>query len=155
MQSDEEFKETLAKGTVAEDRVYAWLKSTYAFVQDLRYQTHDKGTGPRLEGVSGHVILPDFAIYDRFKGRHLIDVKAKTSIYPFNGKMYFTVDDYKFRDYLRCVDLLNADGLMLVFVYNDKLYFYDSSEHSGVVTFNNMYGKSAYLFEHDETKIKR
>jgi hypothetical protein len=155
MTTDAEFEATLAAGTAAEDRVYAWLKLRYSFVQDMRYQTHGKGTGPRLEGESGHVILPDFAIYDRFKGRKLIDVKAKTSVYPVNGKMYFTVDDYKFRDYLRCVELMNADDLMLIFVYDDKLYFYDSADHSGTITFNNKYGKTAYLFEHDEARIKR
>ena len=47
----------------------------------MRYQTHDKGTGPRLEGTSGSVILPDFAFYDKFKGKCLLDVKHKTKNY--------------------------------------------------------------------------
>lgn len=146
--TDEEFQGNLRIGTLAEDRVYAYLKLHYSFVQDLRYQTHDKKAGPRLEGTGGSVILPDLAFYDKFKGKKLLDVKHKTS-------PYFTVDDYKMRDYLRCVELLNADGLMFVFVYNDEMYFYDSSERTGPKEFNNGYGKSAYIFEFDRTKIRK
>jgi hypothetical protein len=146
--TDEEFQENLRLGIAAEDKVYSYLRMNCSLVQDMRYQTHDKGTGPRLEGTSGTVILPDFAYYDRFKGRWLLDVKHKT-------KSFFTVDDYKFRDYKRCVELMGCVGLILVFVYEDEMYFYDSSEATGPRVFNNEFGNAAYVFNVDRTKIKR
>jgi hypothetical protein len=146
--TDEEFQENLRIGTEAEDKVYAWLKLHYSFVQDMRYQSHDKGSGPRLEGTGGIVVLPDFAFYDKFKGKCLLDVKHKT-------KNFFTVDDYKMRDYLRCVELMNAEGLVLCFVFEDEMYFYDSTEKAGPIQFNNAYGKAAYKFEFDRSKIKK
>jgi len=151
---DKDFEKSLAIGTKAEDKVYVWLKQTYAYVQDMRYQTRDKGTGPRLEGAAGSIILPDFAVYDRFRGKRLLDVKAKSSVYTISGKSYFTVDDYKFQDYLKCVELMNLDGLLLLFVYGDKFYIYDAEDHKGIHKFDNNYGKSAYLFEYDKDKIR-
>jgi hypothetical protein len=120
----------------------------------MRYQTRDKNTGPRLEGMGGSVILPDFAVYDRFRGKHLLDIKAKSSVYTISGKSYFTVDDYKLHDYLRCVYLMNMDGLLLLFVYGDKFYIYDAKDNTGQHQFNNHYGKKAYLFEYDRSKIR-
>lgn len=155
MVSDVDFEKNLAAGTKAEDEVYAWLKSTYGFVQDMRFQTREKGTGPRLEGMGGSIILPDFAVYDGFRGKKLLDVKAKSSVYKINGKDYFTVDDYKFRDYLRCVDLMKLEGLLLLFVFNQKFYIYEAEENKGTHTFDNNYGKQAILFEYDKSKIRR
>ena len=145
---DIQFQENLRIGTEAEDMVYTWLKLHHAYVQDMRYQTHDKGSGPRLEGKLGSIILPDFAFYDRYKGKYLLDVKYKT-------KDFFTVDDYKMHDYLKAVNLLGMDGLQLVFVYENEKYFYDSSEKIGPLKFNNAYGKAAYKFEFDRSKIKK
>ncbi len=151
---DDTFEKTLAIGTKAEDRVYVWLKQTYSYVQDMRYQTRDKNAGPRLEGAGGSIILPDFAVYDRFRGKKAIDVKHKSSVYTIMGKKYFTVDGYKFRDYLRAVELMNLDGLLLLFVYGDE-YIYEGTEHSGTYRFDNTYGKEAYLFEYDKRNIRR
>jgi len=147
-EQDKRFKENLRLGTIAEDKVYSYLRMNYSHVQDMRYQTHEKGTGPRLEGTSGSVILPDFAYYDRFKGKGLLDVKYKAS-------NFFTVDDYKYKDYLSCVGLMNLEKLILVFVYEDEMYFYDSSEATGPRTFNNSYGKAAYVFDYDRSKIRK
>ena len=152
--TDELFEKSLAIGTAAEDIVYEWLKMNYAFVQDCRYQTRDKGKGPRLDGLSGSLVLPDFIVYDRYKGKFAIDVKFKSSIYPINGKKYFTVDDYKFRDYCQCVQLMNLDKMSVLFVHEDKFYMYDSTENKGIHRFDNTFGKAAYLFEHDASKIK-
>lgn len=146
--TDEKFQENLRIGTEAEDKVYAWLKLHYAFVQDMRYQKHNKGTGPRLEGAGGSIILPDFSYYDRYNGNYLLDVKYKT-------KNFFTVDDYKMDDYLRAAELQGMDGLKLVFVFENEMYFYDSSERLGPIQFDNTYGKSAYKFEFDRSKIKK
>ncbi len=151
MQND--FEKALGIGIAAENDVYEWLKNNYAFVQDSRYQTRDKGTGPRLSGLGGSVIIPDFIVYDAFEGKFALDVKFKTSIYPINGKKYFTVDDYKFRDYLRCMQLMNLDKMVFLFVYNNRYYMYKSDENNGVHRFDNTYGKGAYLFEHNEDKI--
>ncbi len=146
--TDEEFQENLRLGTAAEDKVYSYLRMNYSFVQDMRYQKHEKGTGPRLEGTTGSLILPDFAYYDRYKGKGLLDVKYKAS-------KFFTVDDYKYRDYLECAGIMNLVNLLLVFVYEDEMYFYNSSEATGPRTFNNSYGKAAYIFEFDKSKIKK
>jgi len=147
-EQDKRFKENLRLGTIAEDKVYSYLRMNYSCVQDMRYQKHEKGTGPRLEGTIGSLILPDFAFYDRYKGKGLIDVKYK-------AKPYFTVDDYKFRDYLECVGILNLEKLLLVFVYEDEMYFYDSDEATGPKIFNNGFGKAAYVFEHDRKNIRK
>lgn len=153
--NDKDFEKSLAVGTAAEDLVYDWLKTNYAFVQDARYQTRDKkGKGPRLEGLGGSVILPDFIVYDAFKGKLAMDVKYKSSVYPINGKKYFTVDDYKFKDYLRCVQLMNLDDIVFLFVFEGRFYLYKSSEHQGTHRFDNTYGKCAYLFEYDKSKIR-
>lgn len=146
--TDEKFQENLKLGTPAEDKVYSYLRMNYSLIQDLRYQKHEKGTGPRLEGLSGSFILPDFAFYDKFKGKGLIDVKYKT-------KPFFTVDDYKFRDYKECVGFMNLSILLLVFVYEDEMYFYDSSEATGPRVFNNSYGSAAYVFDYDRLKIRK
>jgi hypothetical protein len=146
--TNEEFQENLRIGTEAENKVYAWLRMNYSFVQDMRYQKHEKGTGPRLEGLGGSVVLPDFAYYDKIQGNYLLDVKYKS-------KNYFTVDEYKMRDYLKAVDLLGMDGLLLVFVFQNEMYFYDSLEKQGPVAFNNSYGTSAYTFRFDKLKIKK
>lgn len=145
--TDEEFEENLRLGTAAEDKVYSYLRMNYSCVQDIRYQKHEKGTGPRLEGSIGSLILPDFAFYDRYKGKGLIDVKYK-------AKPFFTVDDYKFRDYKECVGIMNLSVLLLVFVYENEMYFYDSTEATGPKTFNNAYGKAAYVFNYDRSKIR-
>lgn len=149
------FEETLARGTAGEDLVYTWLKQSHAYVQDMRYQTHAKGTGPRLDGLAGSVIMPDFVVYDRYKGKNAIDVKTKSAVYPVNGKLCFTVDDYKFRDYMQCVGLMNLDKLLFLFVYQGDFYIYESSEHIGLYRFGNAYGKQAYLFEYNTAKIRR
>ena len=146
--TEEQFQENLRLGTVAEDKVYSYLRMNYSFVQDMRYQKHEKGTGPRLEGAGGSVILPDFSYYDKFEGRWLLDVKHKT-------KNFFTVDDYKYRDYTRCVDLMGHAGLVLVFVYEGEMYFYDSKEASGPKIFNNGFGRAAYVFDYDRSKIRK
>lgn len=154
MQSEEEFQETLAIGTAGEDTVYEWLKANYSLVQDVRYQTHNKGTGPRLAGKEGSIILPDFVVYDKFKGCFSVDVKVKTSVYKINGKKYFTVDDYKFRDYLKCNEIMNLDYLMLIFIIENRFHLYTDTEHKGTHIFNNNYGKAAYLFEYDKSKVR-
>ena len=146
--TEEKFQENLRLGTAAEDKVYSYLRMNYSCVQDMRYQKHEKGTGPRLEGTIGHLILPDFGYYDRYKGKGLIDIKYKSN-------PYFTVDDYKFRDYRECVGIMNLEKLLLVFVYKDEMYFYDSSEATGPRTFNNEYGRAAYVFELDRSKIRK
>jgi hypothetical protein len=114
----------------------------------MHYQKHNKGTGPRLEGAGGSIILPDFSYYDRYNGNYLLDVKHKT-------KNFFTVDDYKMDDYLRAAELQGMDGLKLVFVFENEMYFYDSSERLGPIQFDNTYGKSAYKFEFNRSKIKK
>lgn len=151
---DNDFEKSLAVGTAAEDIVYEWLKTNYAFVQDARYQTRDKGKGPRLEGLGGSIVIPDFIVYDAYKGKMAIDVKFKTSVYPINGKKYFTVDDYKFRDYLRCTQLMNLDGMLFLFVHDNKFFVYNSDENEGIHRFDNTFGKGAFLFEYDTSKVK-
>lgn len=137
------FIDSLAKGVAAEDSVYTWLIANYMYVQDMRYQVVTGYKGPRLRGLNGEIILPDFAVYSEGKG-YAIDVKFKTSIYPINGKSYFTVDDYKFKDYLRCCEVLRLDGLKIIFLYNNSMYMYNADEHDGTFAFQ---GGSAFLFE--------
>lgn len=155
MKSDEEFEAALAVGVAAEDSVYEWLKHNYSYVQDTRYQTREKGTGPRLEGIERSVILPDFIVYDKFKGRWAIDVKKKSAAYIIDGARYFTVDDYKFDDYMKCVALMGLDGLMIVFKFEGDMYFYTHEDKGRKHQFVNSYGRYAYLFEYSKKKIRR
>jgi hypothetical protein len=155
MSSEAEFEVLLATGTEAEDFVYSWLKQNYSYVQDTRYQTREKGTGPRLEGKERSVILPDFIIYDKFKGKWALDVKSKTSVYTISGGRYFTVDDYKYDHYMKCVELMGLDGLMLVFKFEGDLYFYTHKDRGIKHQFANTYGNGAYLFEYDKKRIRR
>jgi hypothetical protein len=155
MATQEQFEEALAKGTEAEDFVYEWLKQNYSYVQDSRYQTRDKGTGPRLEGKEKSVILPDFIIYDKFRGAHAVDVKSKTSVYTIDGGRYFTVDDYKFDNYIKCVELMRLDGLILIFKFENDLYFYTEKDRGRKHWFANVHGNGSYLFEFDKKRIRR
>ncbi len=156
MSTDENFVEQLAIGTAGEDTVYDYLKNNNSFVEDSRYQKHERNHGPRLIGTEGYVILPDFVVYNKnpAKGNFAVDVKVKSSIYPANGKRCFTVDS-KFEDYKKIVQIKQLDFLMLVFIYEGRLYFYKDSDCCGTTTYNNSYSSGkVYLFEHDVSKIK-
>lgn len=149
------FQEKLAMGIAGEDIVYPWLKRNNSLVQDMRYQKHEKGSGPRLEGTEGKIVLPDFGVWNKseLKGNFLVDVKVKKDIYPVNGKMCFTVDR-KYEEYLRCVQVMKMDYLMLVFVYNDRMHVYKDSDLTCVTTFKNQYSNgNVYCFEYDKTRV--
>lgn len=155
MKSNEEFEAALAVGIEAEDFVYEWLKQNYSYVQDTRYQTREKGTGPRLEGKEKSVILPDFIIYDKFRGNWAIDVKKKSAAYIIDGGRYFTVDDYKFNDYMKAASLMKLDGLMIIFRFEGDMYFYTHEDKGRKHQFINSHGNYAYLFEYDKKKVRR
>jgi hypothetical protein len=153
---NERFETNLAVGTEAEDYVYEWLKKNYSYVQDNRYQTREKGTGPRLQGKEKSVILPDFVIYDKFVGAHAIDVKLKTAAYKMGNSRYFTVDDHKFNDYMKCVQLMRLVGLIIIFKFENSLFLYtDKDERRKHYWDNTTFGKCSYLFEYDKKKIRR
>jgi hypothetical protein len=156
MKSDNKWEENLATGTAGEDIVHEYLKRNNSLVQDLRYQKHEKGSGPRLEGTEGTVILPDFAVYNKnpSKGRYAVDVKVKSSLYTIDRKKCFTVDK-KFLDYKQATQILKMDFLMLVFMYEDRMYFYKDTDLHGTTEYNNQYGTgTVYGFAHDENKIR-
>lgn len=152
--NDDQFQQNLAEGTKGEDAVYEYLVSTHSYIEDSRHQKYEKKFGPRLRGIEGTLALPDFIVYDKYKGNFAVDVKVKASIYPAHGKQCFTVD-YKYLDYLRVVQLKKLDYLMLAFVYQNKLYCYKDSEMFGTIVYDNQYSKGkVYLFEYDERKVK-
>ena len=156
MKSDTEFEEKLAIGTAGEDIVYEYLKRNNSLVQDMRYQKHEKGSGPRLEGTEGTVILPDFAVYNKNpnKGNYTVDVKVKSSLYTIDRKKCFTVDK-KFLDYRQATQILKLDFLMLVFMFEDRMYFYKDTELHGTTEYNNQYGRgTVYGFAKDDSKIR-
>lgn len=150
------FEEKLAIGTAGEDAVYPWLKNNNSLVQDMRYQKHEKGSGPRLEGTEGYIVLPDFAVWNKspIKGNFLVDVKVKKDIYPVNGKMCFTVDR-KFEDYKRCVEIMKMDFLKIIFIYESKFYVYKHTDVTCTTAYNNRYSQgTVYCFEHNTKKIE-
>jgi len=154
--TEEEFQEKLAIGIAGEDIVYPWLKANNSLVQDMRYQKHEKYSGPRLEGTEGKIVLPDFAVWNKNpnKGNFLVDVKVKTDIYPVNGKKCFTVDK-KFEDYKRCVQVMNMNFLKVIFIYEGKFYVYKDTDIFTTTTYNNQYGSgTVYCFEHNINKIE-
>ena len=156
MSSDDVFQENLKIGIAGEDIVYDYLIRTNRLVEDTRSQVHGQGRGPRMVGTEGVIIQPDFCVYnpDTRRGRFAVDVKVKTSLYPFQGKKCFTVDN-KYEDYKRIVEIKMLDYLALVFMYNGKMFFYRDSDCIGFQFLSNDYGHgNVYYFEYDETKIK-
>lgn len=154
--SDEEFQKKLAIGTAGEDSVYAWLKQNNSLVQDMRYQKHEKGSGPRLEGTEGFIVLPDFAVWNKNpnKGNYLVDVKVKKDVYPVDGKQCFTVDK-KFEDYKRCSEIMKMDFLKIIFVYEGKFYVYKHTDYACITQYNNGYSTgNVYCFEYDKKRIE-
>ncbi len=153
--NEENFIEKLAMGIAGEDIVYPWLKERNSLVQDMRYQKHEKGSGPRLEGTEGKIVLPDFAVWNKSpnKGDFLVDVKVKSSIYPVNGKRCFTVDS-KYEDYKKCVHIMQMDFLSMIFIHEDKMYMYKDSDLTCITIFNNQYGAGKiYCFEYNKNKV--
>ena len=154
--NDTQFQKNLEEGIYYENKVYDYLIANNSYVEDSRHQKYEPGSGPRLRGTSGTLVLPDFTVYNKFadKGNYAVDVKFKRSIYPAHGKMCFTVDN-KYLDYKRIVEIKKLDFLALAFVYENKVYFYKDSDCIGDITYDNQYSKGkVYLFEHDITKIK-
>lgn len=156
MSSDENFQQNLKVGEAGEDIVYEYLIQNNSYVEDLRKQKRDEGAGPRLKGTEGTLISPDFAVYNKNpkKGNFAVDAKVKNSIYPINGKMYFTVDN-KYEQYKRVTEIKKLDFLMIAFLYQDRMYFYKDTDCSMTTTFNNQHGNGlVYLFEFDKSKIR-
>lgn len=157
MSSDEQFEESLALGISGENTVYSYLIANHGLVEDNRSQVHGQGAGPKLIGTEGKIIQPDFCVYNKPgspKGRFAVDVKVKNSRYWFKGKQCFTVDS-KIEDYKRVVQIKNLDYLMIVFVFEGKMYFYKDSDSIGREWKTNAYGTGyVYYFEYDESKIK-
>ena len=152
--TNDNFQEKLAEGTQGEDAVYQYLISTNSYVEDTRYQKYEKGSGPKMRGCEGTVTLPDFVVYDRFKGSYAVDVKVKSSVYTIGQIPCFTVD-YKYLHYLKAVELKRLDYLVLAFVYQNQLYWYTDRDMSGTTQFDNQYSRGeVYLFPHDTSKIK-
>lgn len=156
MSSKKEFEEKLAQGTEGEDIVYNYLIKNNSFVEDLRKQKHEDRSGPRLRGTEGTLVLPDFAVYNKspLKGNFAVDSKVKSSIYPVNGKICFTVDN-KYEQYKRAVQVKKLDYLMIVFIYEKRMYFYKDTECVGITVFNNKYSTgNVYLFEFNKANIR-
>lgn len=157
MSSDRVFEENLKVGLAGEDIVYDYLIANYGLVEDTRSQVHGQGKGPRLVGTEGTVIQPDFCVYNKPgspKARFAVDVKVKSSIYPFRGKKCFTVDK-KYEDYRRIVEIKHLDYLALVFMYEGKMFFYRDADCIGSQFMSNDYGHgNVYYFEYDESKIR-
>ena len=152
--SSNNFHEKLAEGTQGEDAVYKYLAETNSYVEDTRHQKYEAGGGPKLRGIEGTVTLPDFVVYDRFKGNYAVDVKVKKSIYKVQDQLCFTVD-YKYLHYLKTVELKRLDYLVLAFVYQDQLYWYTNSDLAFTTAFDNQYSRGAvYCFVHDTAKIR-
>lgn len=156
MATEEEFRESVAIGTAAEDIVYDYLIKNNGQVQDLRKQKHDSFTGPRLRGTEGSTVLPDFFVHNKSpeKGNFALDVKFKSSVYTINGKKCFTVDN-KYEDYLRVVQIYRLDHLKIVFMYEGRMHFYTNADCFDKTMFPNQYGSGwVYLFEYDKRRIQ-
>lgn len=156
MSSDELFKKNLEIGEAGEDILYDYLVANNSFVGDLRSQKRGKGLGPRLKGTEGTLVLPDFEVYNKNpkKGNFAVDAKVKTSTYTINGKRCFTVDN-KYEQYKRAVQVKKLDFLMIVFLFEGRMFFYKDTDCIGTTTFANQYSRgNVYLFEYDETKIR-
>ncbi len=156
MSTDKTFEENLAMGIAGEDLIYKYLVKNNSYVEDNRSKNHDFGSGPKLVGTDGEIILPDFVVYNKNpeKGNYALDVKVKSSTYPINGKRCFTADN-KYEQYKRIVELKKLDYLVMCFVYNNRNYYYKDSECTGTTVFNNQYSSGiVYLFEVDKNKIR-
>ena len=156
MSSQQVFEQNLKTGEAGEDILYQYLVANNSFVADLRSQKRGEKAGPRLIGTEGSLVLPDFSVFnkDPRKGCYAVDAKVKKSIYPVNGKRCFTVDN-KYEQYKQVTQILRLDFLMIVFLYNNRMYFYRDTDCIGTTTFKNQYSSgNVYLFEYDESKIR-
>ena len=152
--NDIQFHQNLADGTKGEDAVYKYLVESNSYVEDTRHQKYESGSGPKLRGIEGTVTLPDFVVYDKYKGNYAVDVKVKNSVYAVAGQMCFTVD-YKYLHYLKAVELKRLDYLVLAFVYQNQLYWYTNNDLAGTTVFDNHYSRgSVYCFAYDTAKIR-
>lgn len=152
--NDCQFHQNLAEGIKGEDAVYNYLVGTNSYVEDTRHQKYEVGGGPKMRGREGTVTLPDFVVYDKYKGNYAVDVKVKKSIYKVQDQLCFTVD-YKYQQYLQAVALKRLDYLVLAFVYQNQLYWYTNSDMSFTTVFDNQYSSGAvYCFVHDTAKIR-
>jgi hypothetical protein len=153
---DDDFEKNLAMGVAGEDSVYQYLITYNGLVEDSRSQVHGEGAGPRMIGTEGKIIQPDFCVYNKPgspKGRFAVDVKVKSSIYPYKGLRCFTVDK-KFEDYKKIIQIKKLDYLAIVFIFENKMYFYKDSDCIGSEFISNKFGHgNVYYFEHDTTKI--
>ncbi len=154
MSTDTVFQKNLELGIKGEEIVYDYLKRNNSFVEDLRSQKHGEHAGPRLIGTEGAVVLPDFAVYNKNekKGNYAVDVKVKSSLYPYKGVKCFTVDE-KIEDYKRAVQIKKLDMLKLIFIHNNRLYLYEADMVFGREIVNNQYGKIIYYFKYEESNI--
>lgn len=156
MSSDEIFHQNLKEGEAGEDIVYNWLVRNNSFVEDLRNHKRGENRGPRLIGTEGSLVLPDFVVYNKNpnKGNYAIDVKVKSSVYTVNGKKCFTVDN-KYEQYKRAVQIKKLDFLAIIFIFEERLYFYRDTDCIGTTQFRNQYGSgNVYLFELDKSKVR-
>jgi hypothetical protein len=156
MSSNQEFEEKLAVGAAGEDILYSYLTANNSYVEDLRSQMHGNRTGPCLLGTEGRLTLPDFAVYNKapHKGNFAVDSKVKTSVYTVGGRRCFTVDD-KFKQYQLATEIKKLDFLMIVFIFENRMYFYKDSDCCGTTVFGNQFGHGpVYLFEYDKRRIR-
>lgn len=153
MISEAEFKEKLEMGVAGEDRIYPWLKEHNEWVDDCRRQKYKDGGGPRMVGSKGSIVIPDFIVHNESGDNFAVDVKVKKKVYLIDGKYYFTVDK-KFEDYIKVVRIKKLDYLAIIFIYNDKMYFYKDSDLSRITVYNNQYSTgNVYCFSYDKSKV--
>lgn len=155
MSSDEEFQEQLEFGEEAENIVYDYLIRNNSSVLDLRKYNREVGGGPRLKGTEGSIVLPDFGVFnkDPRKGAYTVDVKRKRSLYSYQRRTCFTVDN-KFEQYKTATQIMRYDYLRLMFFYEDRMYFYRETDCIGREYKSNEYSTGfVYYFEFDDKKI--
>lgn len=156
MSSDKEFIENLKIGEAGEDVVYDWLVKNNSYVEDLRSHKRVENKGPRLVGTEGSLVLPDFVVYNKNpnKGCFAVDVKVKNSVYTISRKKCFTVDN-KYEQYKTAVQVKKLDFLAIIFIYENRMYFYKDSDCCGITRFKNQFSTgNVYLFELDKLKVR-
>jgi hypothetical protein len=152
MTKNEQFKETLNRGMKFEqgpaiDALHAMFPDYYIINNqiDPSASTGDKIVGPRLyKGANREkeYIAPDFTLFHDNKPTMWVDAKLKGAAYPFKGRLYFTIDIKKQKEYCSLPKFMK-ENFWLLFCHEPtgELYFAKFREKPATVYFNNQHGK--------------
>lgn len=107
--------------------------------------TAGQTVGPRLyrgENREDEFIAPDFVMFSDDGKATWVDAKLKGASYPFKGRLYFSIDKKKHKQYCKFPPHIK-DNFLLLFKHEKtkEIYLTEFREDPATIYFNNQYGK--------------